>query len=392
MTRVILHIDMDAFFAAVEQHDHPEWKGKPVIVGSPPDRRGVVSTCSYEARVFGIHSAMPSQRAGQLCPDGIYVRPRMDRYQEVSRRIFEIFHDSAPVVEGLSVDEAFLDITGMERLKGSPKAIAEEIKARILQETGLTCSIGIAPNKFLAKLASEENKPDGLFEVPKDPAALIHWLGQKPIRALWGVGPALAAQLAALGLQTVADLQRVNPETLTAASTPLIARHLLAIAFGRDERPVNPEREDKSYSKEHTYLQDTADREVLQRDLRRLSEIVGRRLREAGVWARTAKIKIRYADFHTVTRQMPFPVPSCDDIALREAARQLLERNLLPNIPVRLIGFGAEHLTASPQTVPEDDLFSQVSTFAHPRAKEERLSHTLDALRKRYGSAILPQG
>lgn len=390
MTRVILHIDMDAFFAAVEQHDHPEWKGKPVIVGSPPTQRGVVSTCSYEARVFGVHSAMPSQRAGQLCPDGIYVRPRMDRYQEVSRRIFDIFHDAAPVVEGLSVDEAFLDITGMERLKGSPRAIAEEIKARILQETGLTCSVGIAPNKFLAKLASEEKKPDGLFEVPRDPAALIHWLGQKPIQALWGVGPALASQLAALGLRTVADLQRMNPETLTAATTPLISEHLLALAFGRDARPVTPEREDKSYSKEHTYLHDTADREELLRDLRRLSEIVGRRLREAGVWAKTAKIKIRYADFHTVTRQMPFPVPSCDDIALREAARQLLDRNLLPNVPVRLIGFGAEHLTASPQTIPEDDLFSQVDTFAHPRAKEERLSHTLDALRKRYGPSVIP--
>lgn len=389
MTRVILHIDMDAFFAAVEQHDHPEWKGKPVIVGSPPTQRGVVSTCSYEARAFGVHSAMPSQRAGQLCPDGIYVRPRMDRYQEVSRQVFAVFQDSAPIVEAVSVDEAFLDITGMERLKGSPKAIAEEIKARILEETGLTCSVGIAPNKFLAKLASEEMKPNGLFEVPRTPAALIHWLGQKPIQALWGVGPTLTAQLKGLGLHTVADLQRVNPDTLAAKTTPHIAHHLLNIAFGRDERPVNPEREDKSYSKEHTYLHDTTDREMLKQDLRKLSEIVGLRLREAGVWAKTAKIKIRYSDFHTVTRQMPFPVPSCDDIALREAAWSLLERHLLPEIPVRLIGFGAEHLTESPQTISEDDLFSQMEAFAHPRAKEERLSRTLDALRKRYGKPVI---
>ncbi len=388
MARAILHIDMDAFFAAVEQLDHPQWRGLPVIVGSPPNQRGVVSTCSYEARKFGVHSAMPSRQAYEKCPQGIFVRPRMARYQEMSDAIFNLFHQVSPFVEGLSVDEAFIDVTSVQKLFGTPYEIAQMLKARIRDELGLTCSIGIAPNKFLAKLASEERKPDGLFVVPTEPRALLHWLGSKSIRALWGVGPILAGNLEAHGVRTVADLQQINPDHLRRFTTPLLAEHLLAIAFGRDARPVESEREEKSYSREHTYPEDTLDHDLLRQELRAIAEDVGRRLREAHLWAKTGRLKIRYAGFRTVTRQAPFAVPVCDDIALREMAWELMAKHLEPDTPVRLIGFGADNLTTSPSAISEDDLFATLPECAHPREKQERLAHTLDALRAKYPKQI----
>ena len=382
---MILHVDMDAFFAAVEQRDHPEWRGKPVIVGAPPDKRGVVSTCSYEARAFGVHSAMPSRQAYEKCPQGIFVRPRMARYKAVSEAVFAIFAHFTPLVEPLSIDEAFLDVTGVRRLFGPPEAIADEIKARILAQVGLTCSVGVAPNKFLAKLASEERKPNGLFVVPADPRAILSWLAAKPLRALWGVGPKLAATLRAAGLTTVRDLQSSDPERLRALVGPTLADHLMAIAFGRDSRPVETGREEKSLSREHTYPDDTLDRETLRRDVRAIAEDVGRRLRALGLRARTARLKIRYAGFRTVTRQMPFPTPVCDDFALRDAACALLARHLEPNTPVRLLGFGVDNLTDSATDLPADDLFA--TRPPPPRPRQERLSRTLDALRARFGKA-----
>ncbi len=382
---MILHVDMDAFFAAVEQHDHPEWRGKPVIVGAPPDKRGVVSTCSYEARAFGVHSAMPSRQAYEKCPQGIFVRPRMARYKAVSEAVFAIFAHFTPLVEPLSIDEAFLDVTGVRRLFGPPEAIAAEIKARILAQVGLTCSVGVAPNKFLAKLASEERKPNGLFVVPADPRAILSWLAAKPLRALWGVGPKLAATLRAAGLTTVRDLQSSDPGRLRALVGPTLAEHLMAIAFGRDSRPVETGREEKSLSREHTYPDDTLDRETLRRDVRAIAEDVGRRLRALGLRARTARLKIRYAGFRTVTRQMPFPTPVCDDFALRDAACALLARHLEPNTPVRLLGFGVDNLTDSATDLPADDLFATLTP--PPRQRQERLSRTLDALRARFGKA-----
>ena len=388
MERAILHIDMDAFFAAIEQRDHPEWRGKPVIVGSPPDRRGVVSTCSYEARRFGVHSAMSSREAYERCPEGIFVKPRMAHYAEVSRAVFEIFNAFTPFVEGLSVDEAFLDVTGVRRLFGEPVEIARQIKARIADEVGLTCSVGIATNKSLAKIASEEKKPNGLFEVPRETQAMLSWLGQKSIKVLWGVGPKCAAILAQVGITTVRDLQSVNPQTLGTLLTPTLAEHLLALAFGKDVRPVQTEQVDKSYSREHTYPEDTLDTEALRRQLLFIAQDVGLRLREAGVWARTARLKIRYAGFRTVTRQLTFSAPVCDDFALRDAAWKLLDAHLEAGIPVRLIGFGADNLTSSPSPYDEDDLFANLASEAHPRAKEERLSRTLDTLRARFGTTI----
>ena len=297
---MILHVDMDAFFAAVEQHDHPEWRGKPVIVGAPPDKRGVVSTCSYEARKFGVHSAMPSRQAYQLCPQGIFVRGRMARYKEVSDQIFAIFGRFTPLVEGLSIDEAFLDVTGVRRLFGEPEAIARQIKAQILAETGLTCSIGVAPNKLLAKLASEERKPNGLFVVPADRQACLAWLASKPLRALWGIGPKVADLLLQNNIATVRDLQSTNPDRLRNIVGPALAEHLMNVAFGRDSRVVSTEREEKSLSREHTYPEDTLDRDQLRADLRAIAEDVGRRLRKHGFWARTARLKIRYAGTDTL--------------------------------------------------------------------------------------------
>lgn len=382
---VFLHIDMDAFFASVEQHDHPEWKGKPVIVGAPPDQRGVVSTCSYEARVFGVHSAMPSREAHERCPQGIYVRPRMRRYQEVSAQVFEVFNAFTPFVEPLSIDEAFLDVTGSQRLFGPPETIARKIKAQVLATTGLTCSVGIAPNKFLAKLASEERKPDGLFAVPTEQTAMLAWLGAKPLKAIWGVGPKLAQLLAAHGFHQVRDLQSVAPEKVRSILTPAAAEHLLNLAFGRDNRVIELEREEKSLSREHTFPEDVLDKAVLREELRRIAMDVGRRLRKAHLWGKTARIKIRYAGFRTVTRQKAFPTPVCDDFALRDAAWALLEQHLEPETPVRLIGFGAENLVDSPKPLQED-LFAALE--AAPRERMERLSHTLDALRERFPEAL----
>lgn len=388
MERAILHIDMDAFYAAIEQRDHPEWRGKPVIVGSPPTQRGVVSTCSYEARRFGVHSAMASREAFTRCPEGIFVRPRMEHYVAVSQQIFKIFDHFTPLVEGLSVDEAFLDVTGVQRLFGAPMDIAQQIKQRILNEVGLTCSVGIATNKSLAKIASEERKPNGLFEVPHERAAMLAWLGQKPLKVLWGVGPKCAEALAKIGLKTVRDLQSVNPCELQRVVTPTIAEHLLALAFGKDLRLVQSEHVDKSYSREFTYVEDTLDVDDLKRQLLWITQDVGRRLREAGVWARTARIKIRYAGFRTVTRQVTFQTPVCDDFALRDAAWKLLDQHLEQAIPVRLIGFGADNLISTPSPYGPGDLFEQCLDASSSRAKEEQLSHTLDALRKRFGDTI----
>ena len=381
---------MDAFFAAVEQLDHPEWRGKSVVVGAPPNARGVVSTCSYEARRFGIRSAMPSRQAFQLCPEAIFVPPRMARYAEASEAVFRIFGEFTPEVEGVSVDEAFLDITSVRRLFGEPESIARAIKARIRKELGLTCSVGIAPNKFLAKLASEERKPDGLFCVPREESALLAWLGAKPIGALWGVGPKAAALLARQGFKRVRDLQCAEPQPLEALLGASLAAHLLAIAFGRDSRPVSTEHVDKSLSREQTYLEDVSDRERLRQDLLALAESVGRRLRAHGFWAKTGRLKLRYAGFRTVTRQQAFPVPVCDDFALRDLASALLERHLEEGTPVRLIGFGVEGLVSDPAEGAPDDLFARAEAAAHPRERQERLSRTLDALRRRYPNRFPP--
>ena len=377
--RDILHVDMDAFFAAVEQRERPELRGKPVIVGAGPHERGVVSTCSYEARVFGVHSAMPSREAYRRCPQGIFLPPDMPRYAAVSRQVFAIFERFTPLVEPVSIDEAFLDVTGSRRLFGEPEAIAINIRAAIREETGLTASVGVAGNKFLAKLASESKKPDGLTVVPRDRAALLEFLAPLPVGRLWGVGKVMRELLEQHGCRTIGDIQRASEDALAPVVGHHAAGHLLRLAFGEDEREVETEFEEKSISREHTFPVDCRDPDRLRAVLRDLVDDVGRRLREANKYAGVARLKLRWSDFQTLTRQRSFPAPVCDDFTLRHMALELFEAE--PRIqPVRLIGFGVSALAA--------ERHEQLSLFGDPadrRERDERLCHTVDKLRDKLG-------
>ena len=377
--REILHVDMDAFFAAVEQHDHPELRGKPVIVGAPADQRGVVSTCSYEARVFGVRSAMPSREAFRRCPQGIFVPPDMARYAAVSRQVFAIFERFTPLVQPVSIDEAFLDVTGARRLFGDGPAIAALIRAAIRAETGLTASVGVAGNKFLAKLASEVNKPDGLAIVPRDRAGVLAFLAPQPVGRLWGVGQVLRERLEQQGYRTIGDIQQAAEPALAAVVGAHAAGHLLRLAFGEDAREIETASEEQSISREHTFPVDCRDPERLRAVLRDLTDDVGRRLRAAGRYAGVGRLKLRWASFQTLTRQRPFAVPVCDDFSLRRMALDLLASEPLVQ-PVRLIGFGTTSLRAERQ--------EQLGLFDPPvtrRTRDEALCRTVDRLRDQLG-------
>ena len=374
----LLHVDMDAFFAGVELADHPEWRGRPLIVGSGPHERGVVSTCDYEARRFGVHSAMPSRTAYNLCPQAIFVSPRMARYQEMSDRIFEIFGHYSPYVERVSVDEAFLDITGNIHLFGSAERLGEALRAEIRTACGVTCSVGIAPNRLLAKIGSEQRKPDGLTVMPFEPDAIASFLAPKPISVLWGIGESTEKLLRPYGIVTCGDLQRMDRGELAALVGESAADALRDHAFGISPAEVRWREEDeKSVSREYTFPEDCRDREEVRRQLLELVAEVGRRFRERERWARTARLKLRDANFRTITRQVPFPLPARDDFAFRRAALELFDRERFAS--VRLIGFGVANLQNAPGGGP--------SLFADPneeaRARRERLSATLDALHAR---------
>jgi len=378
-TRDILHVDMDAFFAAVEQRDRPELRGKPVIVGAPPDQRGVVSTCSYEARVFGVHSAMPSREAFQRCPQAVFLPPDMPRYAAVSRQVFAIFERFTPLVEPVSIDEAFLDVTGSKRLFGEPDAIAARVRAAIHAETGLTASVGVAGNKFLAKLASESNKPDGLTVVPRSRPEVLAFLAPLPVGRLWGVGKVMRALLEHHNYLVIGDIQRASESSLAAVVGHHAAGHLLRLAFGEDEREIETEFEEKSISREHTYPVDCREPERLRATLRDLADDVGQRLRESGKFAGVGRLKLRWADFQTLTRQRTFPAPVCDDFTLRRLALELFEAEPLVQ-PVRLIGFGVSGFTV--------ERHEQLSLFDDPtvrRDRDEKLCRTVDRLRNQLG-------
>ena len=400
--RTILHVDMDAFFASVELLDHPEWRGKPVVVGSGPHERGVVSTCSYEARKFGIRSAMPSRTAYALCPHAIFTYPNMRRYQEVSDAVFEVFGHYTPYVEGVSVDEAFLDITGSIHLHGSARELGEALRAEIRRTCGITCSVGIAPNRLLAKIGSEQHKPDGLTMMPFEPEAIAAFLAPKPLGILWGVGRKTADFLRPYNITTCGDVQRMSVEQLeTILGSGMQAAALRDYAFGVSDDTVAWEPgEEKSVSREHTFSEDASDRGEVRAKLLELVAEVGRRFRGESRWARTAKLKLRDAAFNTITRQLPFPRPARDDRAFREAALALFDREWPETVPtpqppnsptsqplkhsaspvIRLIGFGVTNFTDDPDG-------GELLLFADPadesRKKQERLSDALDALRAR---------
>lgn len=374
---------MDAFFASVEQRDHPEWRGKPVVVGAPPDRRGVVAAASYEARTYGIHSAMPSREAGRLCPHAVFVPANGRRYRQVSARIFRILERFSPFVEPLSIDEAFLDVTGVQRLFGKGEEIAAKIKQAIRRETGLTASIGVAPNKFLAKLASDLQKPDGLTVVPDDRAAILEFLAPLPVHRIWGVGKVMERQLQRLGIETIGDLQTTPPQRLAGLLGKRTAEHLLRLAHGQDNREIEPAAEEKSMSGEHTFPEDTRSPEQIERVLCDLAETVGRRLRSAGLYARAAHLKLRWKDFRTITRQKALARPCRDDFTLRQTALGLFRAQETKE-PVRLIGFGVSRLIDH-----ADDQMSLFETESRNAGRNERLSQAVDRLRGKYGDTAI---
>ena len=384
MPMTVLHVDMDAFFAAVEQRDHPEWQGKPVIVGSGPHERGVVSTCSYEARKFGVRSAMPSRTAYAKCPHGIFVKPRMHVYSEVSKAAFEVFAKYSPFVEGVSVDEAFLDITGTAHLFGGIVPLAEKLRADIKSACGVTCSVGLAPNRLLAKLGSEQNKPDGLFVMPFDADAIREFLAPKSVKILWGVGGKTAALLERYGYRTCADIQNTDPRFLERILGEASATSIRNHAFGIDLSTVAREDEaEKSVSREHTFSTDERDREQVRKALLELVEDVGRRFRTEERWARTVKLKLRDGMFNTITRQASFERPARDDISFRHLILELFDREWPPGAlrTVRLIGFGVTNFTDHPES-EQPDLFGE-SPIDEQMKKRERLAAALDAIHRR---------
>ena len=389
-TSVFLHVDMDAFFASVEQHDHPELRGKPVVVGSSPDERGVVSAASYEARKFGIHSAMPSRTAKQKCPHAVFVRVNMARYKEVSRQIMRIFESYTPLVQPLSIDEAFLDVTGSQHLFGTGSEIGEKIRHDILVQTGLTASVGVAPNMYLAKMASDMNKPDGLTLVPSEQEAINAFLAPLPIGRIWGVGKVTQKKLHSLGIPTIGRLQQTDFQTLETALGARAAHGFSRLARGIDSRAIETDIDEKSISNETTFKEDLANRDLLEATYKRLIDKVGGRLRHAGFYATTAHLKIRWADFSSITRQTRFVIPCRDDTTLREVALELLAENFQTR-PVRLIGFGVSGLSETDQSQEHQlNLFEAPDTAQHE--KRDRLSCAADLVRGKYGAQSLRRG
>lgn len=385
--RAILHVDMDAFYASVETRDQPELEGQPVVVGGLGPR-GVVSTANYPARVFGIHSAMPMGKAKRLCPHAHFLRPRMDRYREVSAVVFEIFHSVTPLVEGLSLDEAFLDVSASSRLFGDAEGIALRIKSDIQSRLGLTASIGIAHNKFLAKLASDLKKPDGLVHVPT--TRLHEFLDPMPISRLWGIGPRTAPKLKALGILTFGQVRRADAAVLF----PVLGNrveHFRLLAAGEDEREVEPVQPDKTISHEITFDTDLSNRAELLAELQRLTEAVTRRLRKRQLIAQTVVVKIRDPSFQTVTRSRSMRAGSNNTMTIYRMARALFEswRSLHSNTPVRLLGVGATGLEPSQGEGRQGGM--NVGNQLDSRS-EQRLDEVFDSINARFGESGIVHG
>ena len=370
---------MDAFYASVEQHDDPSLAGKPVVVGWDGGR-GVVTAASYEVRPYGVHSAMPMRTALRLCPHAICVRPRMQRYQEISRIVLGVFHDITPLVQGLSLDEAFLDVTASQEHLGSAPDIARLIKHRIRELTGLTASVGVAPNKLVAKIASDLAKPDGLTIVPAERVREV--LDPLSVRRLPGLGRKTGAKVEAAGIHTLGELRSAPDAVLW----PLFGRYSSWVrerASGLDDRPVLPEVEEKSLSAEDTFATDIADARTLQRQLARLADIAAGRLRARGLVTGCIGVKIRRDDFSTFTRQRAIAPPTCEARAVAGVAAELLTRWLAgnPGAKLRLLGVVLTELIPG----------AQLGLFAESR-RSSRLDATLDEARARFGRAALQRG
>ncbi len=379
--RAILHVDMDGFYAAVEQLDNPALRGKPILVGS--DRaRGVVTTASYEARPFGCRSAQPMPVALRLCPHAIVVPVRMSRYREVSDAVFDILHEFTPLVEPLSIDEAFLDVTGSLRLFGSPVKIAQTLKDRIRRTTHLTGSVGVAPNKFLAKLASDMDKPDGLTVINAENVDCI--LPPLSVNKLWGVGPKTAKRLEDLAIHTFGDIRKLSPERLQRLCG-IDGEHFFRLAHGLDDRDVTPDSQAKSIGQEETFEADVIDPQTVRDVMLRQAEQVGARLRRHQLRARGVTVKIRFGQFKTITRAAPLPAPTDLTADIWNGAQDTFDKWAATEFqPVRLIGVTATRLTGDGEQL---DLFHAPNTD-----RQRRLDGALDRINARFGKRSIHRG
>jgi DNA polymerase-4 len=381
MRREIIHLDMDAFYASVELLRYPELQGQPVVIGSR--ERGVVTSASYEARKFGVHSAQPVATAMRLCPRGVFLPVRMSRYQEVSETVFEIFHRFTPLVEPLSIDEAFLDVTGSHRLFGNAETVARKIKGLVREEVGLTVSAGIASTKFVAKIASDLGKPDGLVCVAHEETKAF--LDPLPITRLWGVGRVTFRTMKRLGVATIGDLSRIPAERLRTA----FGKHgeqLHLLSRGIDPRAVEPERPVKSIGREETFSEDLIERADLDRELLSLATRVARRVRRHGLAGRNVTLKVKYSDFRLVTRSATLDAPTNDATRLYRTCTRLLERTKAGTRPVRLLGIYLSGLSSGPPP-------GQMSLLEDEEdlRKQQRLHEALDELVDRFGEdAVVP--
>lgn len=399
MRRWIMHVDMDAFFASVEQLDHPEYKGHPVIVGGLSSR-GVVATASYEARKFGVHSAMPISRAKKLCPQGIFVYPNMARYKEISHVIHKVMEEFTPLIEPLSLDEAFLDVTGITHKFTGPKALGRAIKDRVFAETGLIISAGLAPNKFLAKLASDLDKPDGLVVIPYGKEC--ESLANLPIKRIWGVGPSTERRLKNGGFLLIKDIQALSDEKPLVPYVGNQARRIWELARGIDERPVEPDRQIQSVGNEETYESDVEDPTVIDLELHYFANRVAKRLRKYGLMGHTVSIKVRYNDFKTISRQKRLDSTTDQERIIYDTSvllwnKLMRERTGIPFVqahtsvldvpvkPIRLLGVTVSGL--STEGIVQEDLFS-----IEADEKEEKLSTVLDSLASKFGENAIMSG
>ncbi len=380
---MIIHVDMDAYYASVEERDRPELAGQPVIVGGSSEQRGVVAAANYVARRFGVHSAMPTAAAKRLCPRGVFIPGRIDHYADVSQQIHEIFHRYTPLVEPLSLDEAFLDATGSEQLFGPAAAIAKRIKSEIHSELKLVASAGVAPNKFLAKIASDLDKPDGFVVV--ESGQVPQFLDSLPVGRIWGVGKQINKTMQRLGARTIGDLRRL-PLELLESHFDSAGEHFWRLARGIDDRPVIPDREAKSISHETTFATDTDDADVLRGRLRDLTDQVARRLRRHDFRGSIVQVKVRFADFRTITRSQKLREPTNVTNELWLVVSEIFASRLpARRQPIRLLGMGVSGLDRSQLT--------QGLLFDSPqRQKQEQLDGVLDVVKDRFGTSALRRG
>ncbi len=374
--RTILHVDMDAFFAAVEQRDNPTLRGKPVAVGGRPENRGVVAAASYEARQYGIRSAMPTAEAQQHCPDLILVTPDHAKYRRVSKQIMALLAEYTPLVEQISIDEAFLDVSGSLRLYGNAQNIGQQIRQRISQDFQLTATVGIGPNKFVAKLASTQAKPDGLLEIP--PEKVLEFLAPLPVEALWGVGKSTTDKLHRLGFTTIAQLQQCDADELI-AQLGKQGRRLVQLAHGQENSSIQIHRGRKSVSHEQTFPEDTSDKEFLHTKLLELSEQIGHRLRSGRFKGKTITLKLRFSDFHTITRSTTLDEPTNSDQQIYQLACTLLDAVNFARRKVRLVGIAVSNL----------DTGEQPKLLVTANSRKSEVDKAIDAVRERFGTASI---